>query len=397
MNKKVAFLISHPIQYLAPLFRKLSSANGIELTVLYCESYGIEERHHSEVGTIPAWDIPLLEGYKYKFLKNYSPSPSVFTVFFGLMNLGIVNELRKGEYDVVIVYGWNYFTNILAVVAAKLFGKKVMLRGDNPLSHELLKPDWKRWIKKGVLQYGIFKFVDVFLYVGEANKNFYKYYNVPDWKLIFAPHCVENERFHGEYLRLKHKRNELRKGLGLNEDGVVVIFVAILIDKKRPFDLLRAFEKVESDKKTLIFVGDGYLRKELEDYVVEKKLKNVYFVGIKNQTELPYYYTMADIFVLPSGLGETWGLVVNEAMNFELPIIVSDLVGCREDLVKHGENGFVFKTDDLDELAGYMKMLMESEGTRRTFGKKSLEIVRGYSYDRVIAAIEGSVDGVSHT
>jgi len=239
VNKKVAFLISHPIQYLTPLFRKLSSSNGIDLTVLYCDSFGIKERHHSEVGTIPAWDIPLLEGYKYKFLKNYSPTASIFSVFFGLMNLGIVNELRRGGYDVLIVYGWNYLTNILGIVVAKLLGKRVMLRGDNPVSHELLKPYWKRLIKKAVLQYGIFKFVDVMLYVGEANRKFYEYYKVPEKKLVFAPHSVDNERFQGEYRRLRNKRSELRRELGLAEDGVIVIFVAILIDKKRPFDRRR--------------------------------------------------------------------------------------------------------------------------------------------------------------
>jgi len=138
-------------------------------------------------------------------------------------------------------------------------------------------------------------------------------------------------------------------------------------------------------------VGDGYLRKQLEAYVEERKLKNVFFGGLKNQTELPYYYAIADIFVLPSGLGETWGLVVNEAMNFELPVIVSDLVGCWQDLVKNGRNGFVFETGDIAQLAGFLEMLIESPETRKALGRESLKIIESYSYEKTIGGIlEGS-------
>jgi len=96
---------------------------------------------------------------------------------------------------------------------------------------------------------------------------------------------------------------------------------------------------------------------------------------------------MSDIFILPSDVGETWGLVVNEAMNFRLPIIVSDLVGCGSDLVKHDENGYIFKTGNVEELARYLEELIIDRGKRELFGKKSFEIIKNSNYDRTVESI----------
>jgi len=175
----------------------------------------------------------------------------------------------------------------------------------------------------------------------------------------------------------------------LNKDQTVILFTGKLIEKKHPFDLLKAYQRAanNSSKVALVFVGDGALRPELEKYAKEHNLKNVHFVGFKNQTELPKYYTLADIFILPSGLGETWGLVVNEAMCFGLPIIVSDLVGCGPDLVKYGENGYIFPVRDIKKLTEYLLDLIQNPQKRKKFGKKSFEIIQNYSYEKGIEGI----------
>jgi len=118
-----------------------------------------------------------------------------------------------------------------------------------------------------------------------------------------------------------------------------------------------------------------------------KRLKDIYFPGFKNQTELPRYYTMADIFVLPSGIKETWGLVVNEAMCFKLPIIVSDLVGCGADLVKEGGNGYIFPVGDTGELSKYLTDLIGNPEKRERFGDKSFEVIENYNYEKDVAGV----------
>jgi len=384
---KIAFLLSHSIQYFSPLFREMAKHPEIDLIVYYCSDECVRGMKDVGFGKKIKWDIPLLEGYKYRFLKNYSPKPSIFAGFFGLINPGIIKELRE-EYDALIVHGWNYFTNIVAIITAKLFGVKVFIRGDNPLNQELRKPRYKILIKKIILKRLLFRIIDAFLYVGQENKEFYRFYGVPESKLFFVPHAVENGRFIKGYEGLVKKKDELKNEIGIPQDKVVILFSGKLIDKKRPMDLLMGYEKISSEKKALVYVGDGpyHIRENLEEYVKEKKLVDVYFVGFKNQTGLPKYYVASDIFVLPS-VGETWGLVVNEAMCFHLPVIVSDMVGCGRDLVKHGENGFVYPVGNIDRLANYLLKLLMEPNLRKRMGKHSSEIITKWSYKEDIEGI----------
>ncbi len=432
---KLAILTSHPIQYQAPLFRLLAKQPEIDLIVYFCWDFGVKEgSFDAQFGKKIKWDIPLLDGYQYKFLKNYSPKPS--SNFWGQVNFGIIKKLilrtpdvpsiddnfrtsdvRKLKYDAVLVFGWNSFTNWLAFLTAFILKIPVFLRGENPLNQELLKPQWKIKIKKIILGW-LFKYISAFLYIGEENKKFYKFYGVPEEKLFFAPYAVDNERFIKEGKSQIAKQKALREKFGISEKDVVILFVGKLIEKKRPMDLLLAYELLIKSQKpkvksSLLFVGDGALRPELEKYVKEHNLQNVHFIGFKNQTELPQYYAMADIFVLPSGIGETWGLVVDEAMCFSLPVIVSDLVGCGADLVKNGENGYIFKTGNIEELVSYLlelinpldlnssysdKLVDSGYGIkkRESFGKKSFEIIQKYGYENNIKGISEAFNRIKN-
>jgi len=385
---KIAVLTSHPIQYQAPFFKKLANRPEIDLMVYFCWDFGVKEStYDSGFGRKIKWDIPLLDGYRFKFLKNFSSNPGSGK-WYGEINPGIISEVWRGEYDAILIHGWNCLTKWLAFLVSFLSKTPVFLRGDNPSNQESLKSSFKIKIKKLILG-NLFKNISIFLYVGEENKKFFKYYGVSENKLIFCPHAIDNERFLKEAEKIKPNKNEFKKEIGLNKDQTVILFTGKLIEKKHPFDLLKAYQRAanNSSKVALVFVGDGALRPELEKYAKEHNLKNVHFVGFKNQTELPKYYTLADIFILPSGLGETWGLVVNEAMCFGLPIIVSDLVGCGPDLVKYGENGYIFPVRDIKKLTEYLLDLIQNPQKRKKFGKKSFEIIQNYSYEKGIEGI----------
>ena len=415
---KMAVFMSHPIQYQAPFLREIAAAKEIDLTAYFFWDFGVKKTFDKQFDRDVMWDIPLLEGYRHKFLRNFSLKPS--SDFWGTLNFGVVSELIKNHYDAVLVYGWNYFANWLIFLTAFILGTRVFLSGESPLNQELLKPKWKIKIKKIVLGW-LFKRISAFLYIGEENKKFYQYYGVPEDKLFFAPYAVDNKRFIEARKSLSKNRKLLRKELRIDEKDIVILFVGKLIYKKHPFDLLRAYELLNMGKSdlpninvnvrrsdfqkfNLIFVGDGILRPELENYVKEYNLKNVHFTGFKNQTEIPKYYALSDILVLPSGAGETWGLVVNEAMCFGLPIIASDVVGCGPDLVKHSENGYIFPVGDIKALAKYLRDLIYGHSDsfvnsdkfvdsdyglekRKKFGKKSFEIIQNYSYEKDVNSI----------
>ncbi len=391
---KFAILTSHPIQYQIPLFQELAKNSKIDLTVYFCWKAGSQKEYYDkQFGRKIVWDLSLLDGYNYKFLNNFSLRSS--SDFWGQINPGIIVELIKNHPDALLVYGWNSFTNWLVFTASFIRKIPVFLHSENPLNQELLKSKWKIKIKKIILG-ALFKFISAFLYIGEENKKFYQYYGVPEEKLFFVPYAVDNSRFIAVNKELRIKNYELRKKAGIGKSDVVILFVGKLIEKKRPMDLLKAYHQliIHNSKFIihLLFVGDGALRSELENYIKEHNLKNVHFTGFKNQTELPKYYAMADIFVLPSGVGETWGLVVNEAMCFSLPVIISDIVGCGKDLVKNEKNGYIFPVGDVKKIAEHLADLIKNPKRRKLFGEKSLNIIKNYNHDRDIDGILKTLD-----
>ena len=356
----------------------------IDLLVLYCSDENVKGHIDKGFGVEVKWDIPLLDGYNYKFLKNNSWKPSIFNGFFGLINFEIFKVLKKEKGSFLVIHSWSYLTNFLAILAGKLNGVKLCLRTENPLNQELLKSKIILFLRKIFFRYFWFKLFNYFFYIGTQNRKLYEYYGVKKEKLVFTPYAVDNSRFRAEYEMYKDKKPELRKELGLPVDKTIILFSGKYIPKKRPMDLMQAYYSLKDEKAALVFLGDGELRKEMEDYIRMHILKDVYLTGFKNQSEVGKYFAATDIFVLPSGPGETWGLVVNEAMNFGLPIIISKIIGCSDDLVKNSENGFVFNCNDIDGLSNYIFHLINDELLQTDFGIKSLEIIFKYSFKNII-------------
>jgi len=156
---------------------------------------------------------------------------------------------------------------------------------------------------------------------------------------------------------------------------------------KQPLLLLEAYKRVRQKFPcALLYVGDGPLRREIEKRAKQEAIPDVQITGFLNQSEIPQAYVAGDILVLPSA-HEPWGLVVNEAMNFALPIIVSDRVGCTPDLVHEGESGFVFPYHSVDSLARAIETLVTDPGRRRSFGQRSLEIIADWGLGQTVKGI----------
>lgn len=383
---KLAILISHPIQYHTPLFQALAKHPQIDLTVFYCWDFGVDKKSFApEFGVAYKWDIPLLDGYKHKFLRNFSLRPS--DRFWGQINPGIVKEVWTGRYDVLWVHGYSFFTDWLAFLAAKLRGTPIFIRGVTHILDE--KPWYVRLVKKIILPI-LFGACAACLYIGENNKRYYEYYGVSREKLFFVPHVVGNDFFQGFYEKLEPKRAEIRKRFGFSGDHPIILFAGKLIPKKRPLWVLEVYRKIRGKHACgLLFAGEGPLRKDIESEVEKYNIPDVRITGFLNQTEMPRAYIAGDVLVLPSAYGETWGLVVNEAMNFGLPIIVSDKVGCGPDLVFKDKNGFIISSRE--ELYDALLRLISDEGMLRNFGKKSKEIIASYD---IIKATDGALEAL---
>ncbi|SJZ98773.1 glycosyltransferase family 4 protein [Sediminibacterium ginsengisoli] len=385
----VVFLNSHPIQYFVPLYQKITAENSSDLEIIYCSGANPDGKLDKEFGKKIQWDIPMLTGYRSRFLKNHSFKPSSDNGFFGLINFGILKYLFKKEKSVFIIHGWGYATNIMAILFAKTAGHVVCLRAETPYVHELKKNRVVTFFKHLWLRM-LFSRVDRFLYIGNENKRFYTALGVSEKQLVFAPYCIDNKRF-AEVADAVSKE-EARALVKLPGSEKIILYSGKYISKKRPLDLLQAMLLLKGMNIHLVMVGEGDKRAEMETFINDNELANdITLTGFVNQSQIPYYYAAADIFVMTSGLGETWGLSVNEAMNFGLPVILSDMTGSAFDLVRTGyKNGEIYKTGDIVALAnGIRKYLSRSTEEVEAQRNATRQLIRDeYSYEKVIQAIE---------
>ena len=221
-----------------------------------------------------------------------------------------------------------------------------------------------------------------FLAIGSRNREYYLTHGVDPSRIFDSPYGVENERF-----------PEIDRGA--RGGPFRFLFCGKLESKKRPLDVVEAAARLarRSDAGTfeVWFAGDGELRAEAQARVDEDALP-VRFLGFVNQTELAEVYASVDCLLLPSDSGETWGLVVNEAMATGLPAIVSDEVGCAVDLVEPGRTGFVFPLGDVDALARHMDSMMRSPADARAMGREGAARVRTrHSPERVAGSVLDAV------
>ena len=335
MKKKVGVLLTHPVQYFADFFRELSKATNLE--VFFSHQQSPEDHAKTVIGTKFSWPKDITEGYDHRYLDNKAKEKNVNS-FFGCNCPSIFKEIDRGKFDLFIVFGWHSFVYVQAILACKLSGTPVFVRSDSTLKEQ--RSLYKKVVKS--LTYPILlRIPSGFFYVGKRNREFYQNYFVPPDRLYFSPHCVGDSRFFPG----KTNRSPIR-----NLRIIKVLTVASLIPLQRVGDILIACKSL-SDRGYDIrvsVVGSGVLLGELKKLAKELGLAST-FHSFVNQDNLREHYLSTDLLVLGSE-SESWGLVVNEAMQCGLPVVVSDACGCSEDLVTE-YTGEVFRVGDVKALA----------------------------------------------
>lgn len=390
MSYRLAILVSHPIQYFAPLYRYLARQTDIDVTVYYCHQQGITAYEDQGFGIAVKWDIPLLEGYKHKFLPNLRKGERV-EGFFSLVNWSLIEALRQDRPDALWVNGHMYFTYLLGIVLANLLGIPVMMRCETHLL--LQRSSAKKALRPHLMKFLYTRLCDCCLPIGSRNREFYQAHGVANERLFLVPYAVDNYYFRQAVATQKSQQASMKEALGFSPQCPVILYSSKLIPRKRPLDLIRAYNQIRQEgiQAALVIVGSGELEAELRRLVEEDQILDVHFCGFQNQSELPRYYALADIFVLPSE-NEPWGLVINEVMCAGLPVIASEEIGAVADLVRHGENGYRFTTGNIDELTRHLRTLVTNERSRTAMGNRSLEIIDRWDFEKcaqgVLAALQ---------
>ncbi len=374
--KKLAVIITHPIQYYAPIFHLITERRNIHLKVFYTWEQSKEKVWDEKFGKEIKWDIPLLEGYEHTFVKNRSKSPGSGR-FKGVINPTLIHEIIEWKADAVLIFGWNHHSHFKSMRFFK--GKiPVYFRGDSTIIDSL--PPIKKFARFLFLNF-VYKFIDHAFFVGTNNKTYYKKYGLKEKQLIFAPHAIDNNRFNTPLY--VSKSNELRARLGISSEDLIFLFAGKFEEIKNPMILMEAARFFPEFK--FLFVGNGILEKEMKMLAG----KNVFFLPFQNQSQMPVIYNLCNVLILPStGRGETWGLVVNEAMACGKAVLVSDRVGCAVDLVKNNDNGYIFDSENVDDLK--RKIILISK-KHVEFGFRSKEIIKDWSFEKIAFAIENTL------
>ena len=388
-SKRVIAVATHPIQYQVPWFCALARRAEIDFEVWFLGIPNAQQQGRG-FGVAFTWDIPLLDGYRWKQLGDHVVGNDILSGALATRLRDPVTLLRESKCDVLLLTGWLPLPLFQLARAGKRLRIPCLIRGD---SNEL-KPRaaWSRLIHRLLLRH-----YDGFLAVGKANRDFYVTHGVASERLFPCRHFVDNERFFLAASAQREHRSLLRRSLGVPEDATCFIYAGKLEPKKRILDLLEALRMVSrtpgAPRTHVLVVGTGGLLETARNFAASHALP-ASFAGFLNQSEIANAYAAADCIVLPSDYGETWGLVVNEAMACGLPAIVSDRVGCGPDLVTDGITGRVFPFGDTAALAGAMVSLATDPSLLAKMGREAQERVRrDYSVE---SAVEGTIAAIQY-
>ncbi len=382
--KRLAIITTHPIQYNAPLFAMLSQRGKIEIKVFYTWGKSVlEKKYDPGFGKNIEWDIPLLEGYPYRFVKNIAARPGS-DHFSGINNPFLVDEINEWVADAVLVYGWNFKSHLKAL---RYFNskKQVLFRGDSTLVAH--KGFFKNRLRAVFLKW-VYSHVDKLFYVGKLNKDYYLRYGVKNSKLQWAPHAIDNKRFMHNSDALNATAMARRAELGISDTDLVFLYAGKLDENKNVQLLIKSFLQMNETNIHLLIAGNGCMEDQLK--LLSEGKSNIHFLSFQNQQDMPVLYRMGNIFVLPS-LTETWGLSINEAMASGRPVLVSDSCGAVIDLVQENINGFVFKTNDAVSILQKMQIIIKEKEVLTNYGLKAQQSIQDWNFETDCIVIEDTV------
>ncbi|MBX2931851.1 MAG: glycosyltransferase family 4 protein [Chitinophagaceae bacterium] len=381
--KKLAIVSTHPIQYYAPLFKLMAENNSMEIKIFYTWGQAKDTILDKDFGIERKWDIPLLEGYEYQFVENVSKQPGSHH-YKGIINPTLISDIEDWNANAILIFGWNFQSHLKAIRYFK--GKiPIIFRGDSTLLDEPSGFSIKKIARRVFLTW-VYKHIDIALYVGKANKAYYKVHGLKEEQLIFAPHAIDNNRFATITQEQEYFIKKTKQHFQIVDTDITFVFCGKFQPKKNPLLLLNTFKQILQQNIHLIFVGNGELENEMK--AIATNDARIHFLPFQNQSFMPTIYRLGDVYCLPSsGPGETWGLAVNEAMACRKAVLVSNKCGCSYDLIQEGINGFVFKTNDTKDLAEKIDLLAISKQQLQQMGKASESIIQIWNFKKIAEVI----------
>ena len=383
-------LTSHPIQYQAPLFRELVAA-GLAIEVgFYHPGAAGRVVHDAEFGCDFEWDIDLLSGYPSRtFLRgtaNFLPTEQLRVA------RKLIPWVLRDNRIPLLLMGWSAEVVWVAWLLRILMHSPVLILAETtPLSFvKSHKPKWRVKLLQWLLRH-----TSGAIFIGIRNREFLLGMGIPVNRLFHAPYSIDNERFRSNANRMMAGRRDLCRQYGLDLDLPVFLFCGKLIPKKRPVQLFTAYLAADlKDRAQLLYVGEGELRGEIENGIRSASARHVHLIGMLNQAQMPIAYVLGEVLCLISDPGETWGLVVNEALACGRPVIVADTVGCVPDLVSD-KNGWVVPLDNDEILTDTLLSAYNHRNKWKEMGIHGQSLVARNTFSTMASGFKAAVSSIS--
>jgi len=357
---KVLFITNIPVPYRINFYNELG--NKVDLTVIF------EAKGASDQGIRFNYDLSKIKNFRAIFLSegNIREKNVDWSIFKYINN----------KYDRIVLTSYSYYTEMIILIYFKIIKKSYFLSSDGGIikyGESALKKYYKKYLVSGAKGYlSPSKKSDEYLeYYGADNKHIYRY---PFTSLMSSERISK--------INTNEEKDSIKKQLGFQEK-YIILGIGQFIHRKGWDVLLKAMKGIANNIALCIIGG-----KITEEYIqIQEKLElnHVYFFDFMGKAELDRYYNAADIFVLPTR-EDIWGLVINEAMNYGLPVISTNACISGIELIHENENGYIVNDIDSDsapdQLKKYILDLLADDSKRYSFAKKSLQIIKQYSIEK---------------
>jgi glycosyltransferase involved in cell wall biosynthesis len=360
---KVAVLNNIIAPYKIPLFNSLAKNKNIDIDVLFLSRTAHNRR----------WKTQLYEKdmhFRYRIL------PCLRIPFFFkekieyIINPTFLYHLFRKRYDVIITSGWVDMSCHMTYLLSSLFGYKYIIWSESTVN----EPSIQRTLTRPFVQW-IVRHASGYIATGSRSKAYLVTLGADVKKIAVAYSTVDVAHFLRKSIMSLDEKNTMKENLHIPSKNSIILFVGQFIKRKGIAILLRAFREIHRSDVSLMLLGYGQEEEHIRTFMKDYPELSISIIPHIEVDEMPKFYGMADIFLLPSA-EETWGLVVNEAMASGLPVIVSNKVGCASDLVRNGENGYVFNSGRYIDLRDSIIRLLENKKLRLRMGENSRALVR---------------------
>jgi glycosyltransferase involved in cell wall biosynthesis len=363
--RRLAVLLTHPIQYFKPVFQGLAANPALELLVVFGCDHGSHTSFDPDFGVSFAWDSSPTSGFPHQVISR-APLEALSDLRRALpLARRAAASIAAFQPDAVLVFSYSpAFIRLTTLLLAQQ-GQRLWLRAETT-DVALQRSGLKQALRSTSLR-AWYRLFDHVFPIGSHSQAHYRRLGVPQERQSTARYAVDVDFFAPQVAHWRPQRQALRQELGLAAHSHVLLYVGKISPVKDPLLIAAALEQLKQDparaalleRLAVVVVGDGQLRPELEQRLEQAIPGRWHGMGFQNQQNLGRCYALADTLLLPSRSGETWGLVVNEALQFGLNVICSDRVGSAPDLVAGRHWGRVHRSGDAADLAAAIAGLIE--------------------------------------